>query len=486
MSRRSNRRSSRRLHVENLESRVLLACEVVFDGPNDTLRITGDDGGNTVELVGTDDGIRVRCDGKEHGTFPLDNKTEDLAHIILEGKAGNDRVSLRFQDPVAELASISVNLGEGNDSLSLRFDDEVATELAFKADLSAGNDSFSVRFDDPVTAEANVRIHTHLGDGNDTASFRFRDPVSGPVEITTELGGGRNSFTFEAEEAWASAAPISVNSGDGNDAVTMRFRDDIHGALSVGATLGKGTNHFTFAADEDWHGDGKSASAMNVTGGEGADTVTLRFDEDVPAALAIDARLGNGTNHFTLEAEEGWRSAGESKINYVGGDGADFINLYFHDDIAAALAIGADLGKGTNSFVLNAHDGWNALVGPGSSLKVTGGDGRDHIIARLGQVRGNLDVNLEGGAEDDTVTATLTLPPPEAASPLAHDVDVTLTGGADRDLLTLLAFGDSKAEGLIIDGGADADVAFATENVDVQNTERINRVGARPLRGRRV
>ena len=477
MSRRSYRRLSRRLQVENLESRVLLACDVTFDDTTDTVTIVGKEGRHNIEIVGTEDEIRVHCDGKDHGPFDL-GKLDQVARIVVDTSSdtSSDRVSFRFHDSVPELTGIDVRLGGGNDSLSLRFDDEVSTKLSITTDLGAGNDSLSFRFDDTITAAADMRVDAKLGDGNDTASFRYRDEVSGAHFITADLGGGRNSFSYEAEEEWKGELRLFVTGGDGQDGVSTRFREDITGSVLVGAELRDGTNHFTLRADEDWH-MGERPSTIGVTGGNGADTVRIRLEEDVAGLVGIVAPLGNGTNHFTLEVDEDWQNA-ESKIHYIGGDDTDVVYLRFHDEIASGLQILAELGNGSNSFTFNLSDGWHGLT-PRTGrpfLMVRGGTGRDNIAARLGQVRGDLNIDLDGGAGDDVVSATLRLQSPVGASPIAHNIQAKVNGGDGTDLLTLLAFGDADAN-LTIDGGAgDRDTAFATSNVAITNVERIHRV----------
>jgi hypothetical protein len=476
MSRRSYRRLPRRLCVENLESRVLLACDVTFDDATNTLAIVGKEGRHNIEIVGSDDEIRVRCDGEDHGPFDLAKL--DLARIVVDttSDSGSDRVSFRFQDSVPELTGIDVKLGDGNDSLSLRFDDDVSTKLSLTTDLGAGNDSLSFRFDDAITATAELKIDTKLGDGNDSASFRFRDEVSGTHFINTDLGGGRNSFTYEAEEEWNSNLGLGVVGGEGRDDVSIRFREDISGSVHVNADVKNGTNLFTLRADEDWQGD-KLFSTIVVTGGDGADTVKVRLDEDVAGLIGIIAPLGNGTNHLTVEFDEDWQNP-QSKIHYIGGEGADVVNLRFHGEIPSGLLNLVELGDGANSFTFNA-DGWHgaAFLMSRPFLTVRGGADRDHIVARMGRVSGDLNIELDGGAGDDIVAATMRLPQPEAASPIAHSINAKLSGGDGNDLLALLAFGNPDAKNLTIDGGAaDRDTAIATANVVVTNAERIRRV----------
>jgi hypothetical protein len=264
MSRRSQRRLPRRLRLENLESRVLLACDVTYDDANDTLSIVGKEGRHNIEIVGAADEIRVRCDGEEHGPFNL-AKLDPVAKIVVDtsSDSGRDRVSFRFQDSVSELTGIDVKLGDGNDSLSFRFDDEVNTKLNLTSDLGAGNDSLSFRFDDAIAAAAELKIDSKLGDGNDGASFGYREEVSGAHFVTADLGGGRNRFAYEAEEEWKGDVRLFVTGGDDRDDVSIRFRDDITGSVLNTSELKNGTNHYTFRADEDWH-IGQRASSLSV------------------------------------------------------------------------------------------------------------------------------------------------------------------------------------------------------------------------------
>jgi hypothetical protein len=458
---------------------MLMACDVAFDDATNTLTIIGKEGRHNIEIVGADDELRVRCDGVDHGPFDL-GKLDQVAKIVVDttSDSSSDRVSFRFVDSVPELNNIEVKLGDGNDSLSLRFDDEVSADLSVTADLGAGNDALSHRFEEAIGVNADLKFEAKLGDGNDTASYRYREEVSGTHSITTDLGAGRNSFSYDAEGDWKGDVRLFVTGGDGNDGAAVRFREDITGSVLMGADLKNGTNLFTFRADEDWHAGGKVASTITIIGGEGADTARVQLEEDVAGLVAIVAPLGNGTNHFTLEVDEDWQNA-ESKIHYVGGAGADDVDLRFHGEIPPGLEVLAELGDGRNSFTFHSSDGWNALTPPAERafLIVRGGADRDHIVARMGQVRGNLDIELDGGTGDDVIAATLRLPPPEAASPVAHDIRAKLNGGDGNDLLTLLAFGDPDAKNLTINGGAgDRDTAVATSNVVITNAERIRRV----------
>jgi Ca2+-binding RTX toxin-like protein len=149
--------------------------------------------------------------------------------------------------------------------------------------------------------------------------------------------------------------------------------------------------------------------------------------------------------------------------------------------VSANLEIDVSLGDGNNSFLLDSH-GWNATPDPQipllqPSLHVAGGAERDAIIARLGQVSGNLQVALDGREGNDVVAADLLF-----AQLGLGMIDIALAGGAGNDLLSLLAPGQSNQERtrLVIDGGAGFDIGIGTPNVDAFNCEVV--IGARRRR----
>jgi hypothetical protein len=211
----------------------------------------------------------------------------------------------------------------------------------------------------------------------------------------------------------------------------------------------------------------------------------FRFGGPVSANLEINASLGEGDDDFALDALQGWQAAAipsDPCVVVEGGGGSDSATLRFGSPISANLEIDVSLGDGTNTFLLEAQGGWSAKPDPQNPLlaptvKVAGGAQRDTIVARLGQVSGNLQVALDGQEGNDVVAADLVF-----AQLGLGMIDIALAGGGGNDLLTLLALGQSNPQRtrLVIDGGAGFDIAIGTPNVDAFNCEVV--IGARRRR----
>ncbi|MEX2138748.1 MAG: hypothetical protein WD894_05765, partial [Pirellulales bacterium] len=411
------------------------------------LRVNLGEGNNTFTLEAPE--------GWEAAAIPKD------PCVIVEAGGGNDSIVLRFGGPLTANLEIIANLGDGNDS--------------FLLDAQQGLQVAAIPRDPDIVVEA--------GDGNDSVAFRFGGPLSAPLEVQARLGEGNNSFLLDAEQGWQAAAIpggpcLLVEAGGGYDSVLLRFGGPLTANLEIIANLGDGNNSFLLDAQQGWQAAAIPGSPCNlVEAGSGNDSVELRFGGPLTANLEIIANLGDGNDSFLLDAQQGWEAAAipSNPCSIVeAGGGNDSVTFRFGGVVSASLEILADLGVGNDEFLLDAQGGFSATPDPknpqaGPSVQVTGGAHNDKITLHLGEVSGNLRVDVDGMEGNDHLAADLLF-----AEQGLGLVDIALNGDDGNDLLSLLAFGQSDPQHaqLLIDGGNGIDTCIATPNVKTLNCER--------------
>jgi hypothetical protein len=195
----------------------------------------------------------------------------------------------------------------------------------------------------------------------------------------------------------------------------------------------------------------------------------------------VDIDTGEGRDNVSVDISG---SLAELMIGLFTGDGADAVAVRLGDVTTGEADIFADLAAGNDSFRIDSA-GWAvsaagkassgspnsaAQAAPPPSLRVLGGAGLDQIIARQGQVSGNLLVDFDGQGGNDLVAADLVF-----AQVGLVTIDIKLSGGANNDLMSLLALGssDPKRTHFLIDGDLGFDVGVGTTNVDIQHCEVV-------------
>lgn len=143
------------------------------------------------------------------------------------------------------------------------------------------------------------------------------------------------------------APKMAYTGGEANDTVTVTGKGDNAVASSGGIDLGNGENSLTM----------DDSKAMSVTGGSGADTVTLTQTE-----VSGDINLGDGNNSLTVSGKD------SRLVNVTTGSGDDIVTIndgatVNGTTVNGSIALGA--GRDTLVFTGGAPGGCNIEMGAG-------------------------------------------------------------------------------------------------------------------------
>lgn len=284
--------NSRKLRLESLEQKQMLAGDVTVSVVNGVLTLQGDELDNQIAVSA----------GEAAGTFVIRGLDGTLLHLgdaegtselAVEGVrrgmvanmgAGND--ALRINE-ASFRGNVAINMGEGDDRVAIGVTPEV-TEASLTMDDDASIDLPSVQFGQ------NLIIRT--GSGNDTVVI---NDTRGRGILGVSTGEGDDTVRLGlASETTEEAAEV-------NDEVLVSFINGVALDLGAGADvlfvnhLRTGGFHVNGGAGADtMRINGVKAHAINVVGGagEGADTVAIR---DATTRL-LTVNLGAGDDSLTL------------------------------------------------------------------------------------------------------------------------------------------------------------------------------------------
>jgi hypothetical protein len=167
--------------IEQLENKVLLACDVVFDG--ELLDIKCDDDDDTVLAFGLGGNLFVEVGGVEEDLGSAD----DLKDIVIDSGGGDDLVIINALD-VSN--SIDVKMGSGADRV-------------FSALVNVGND---------------LTIKT--GNGADIVTLAGYD-VGNNVDIKTGNGDDKVEVVPFGPFGLTAGNNVNINTGEGDDIVEV-------------------------------------------------------------------------------------------------------------------------------------------------------------------------------------------------------------------------------------------------------------------------
>jgi Ca2+-binding RTX toxin-like protein len=360
---------NRRLRLESLESRSLLAGNVLASVTDGSLSITGNADANLILITQTADNA-----------------------FRISGNAGTEINGSAFVDLTNVSGAVNINLRGGNDVVVFNGPAAGAGFVAdfdgdFSIDAGAGNDSLTLS---NIEVDGDVSINTGAGNDRLTAS-----EIEATGDVSVNAGVGNDNLTLTG----ASAASLSVNLGAGND--TAQLTDlDVDGAISLNAGDGNDSLTISGAASADDDADNVSVNLgggndtlnvsgldvvgnVNVTGGAGNDSVSLSGEVEGDVSLELGAgndklslnnltvvdgdlniHLGAGNDKLTVSGLDV-----DGDVNLTAGLGNDNISL----GTIAADELFAALGQGNDRLALTANI---ALAG---TIHVQGGAGRDTL-----------------------------------------------------------------------------------------------------------
>jgi hypothetical protein len=229
---RQNFRSSRRLSLESLEGRQMMAGNVLVSVTGGDLVITGDTQSNFITIVPVmEQGEPVpgrffiapqnstRINNQTTGQF-VQGVTDDL---IISMDSGNDRVilgnSTEFDNFVVP-DDLTINMGAGNDAVLIN---RISVTDDLTVNTAAGADGIFVQADVGQLGNVdsgNNDLNIDSGSGNDFVQIDITD-VRGKLTVSTglaatDLGADDVEMTFVDVDGDA-----EIRTGGGNDVVNL-------------------------------------------------------------------------------------------------------------------------------------------------------------------------------------------------------------------------------------------------------------------------
>jgi hypothetical protein len=353
-------RKSRKLWVESLENRALLAGNVSVSVDGNVLTIVGDGQGNGVSVQQLD-----------HNRFFVTGFALNGANTTVNGQL-NGRI-------VQGVRHIDVDLNAGWDIFIMSNSDFRRNELAQQ--LSGGTagpvpvspEAPNPNTAHPVTARVTGDVTVDLDDGNDGvgigARIGLRDSDGNIVEgvLSINGGNGRDQVNVDRTEAFDD---MLFDMGSGNDTVQAngaRVGDFIF------ASLGDGIDRFLSNDAHGWH--------SQILGGNDNDVVDIRNYR-----MEQEVFVDTGSGHDRIYG------AGVSGISiaFITGDGNDRVGV---DGANSRGGATVDTGSGNDFVRLNG-------VAVAGHAGVFQGDGDDTLRIRNSSAD---HATLSGGAHFDTL-----------------------------------------------------------------------------------
>jgi hypothetical protein len=263
----------RKLAVESLEQRQLMAGDVTVAVTHGEVAITGDQAGNQIEITqNADNTIRIAgslLSGTTiNGQPSVTLKNATFGNITIETGAGNDRVNIR-DVAIQQLAGSQFRLGLGAGS-----DFATVNNVKFAAELVVAGDSLLAR--------------ETLGDGRDTV--RLQEVETGGSALLVLGGGDLDLATVDSSTI---GRDLTINGLGGRDMVAVAATDI---AARFNLNLGNG-NDIAFVMSNN-----VGAATFNGGADEADPLASPNFDRDV--LLHWDFLLDS--NYDPVAAAEGF------------------------------------------------------------------------------------------------------------------------------------------------------------------------------------
>jgi hypothetical protein len=247
--------SARRLVLETLEGRNLLAGNVTASVVDGELRITGDGGANWVQVTqipGVDGkGTTFQVKGLPfNATFRSDGTPAPgtLATTV------NGQASVLYN---ASSDKIRSNLGSGNDVFTLLNADLAALVL----NTGDGRDYVGIVSDTFYSSSPNINTGTDAQ--NNIDDVRFASVTCSTQGIIVATGGGNDNVSISSVTI---KKTLSLNTSQGNDTVRISSLT-CNGLLT--ASLGSGADNLTL--------DHGTLNTISLDFGDGNDTATMSY-----------------------------------------------------------------------------------------------------------------------------------------------------------------------------------------------------------------
>ena len=394
---RSNKAIESERVVEHLETRALLAGNVVASLNGSHLTVTGDAADNAIDITVLNGGIQLRGlnSTKINGgteAFIVAAGTDTMAgNVVLSMAGGNDSVS--FTRGVKFNGYVDVHGESGNDSIA-------ANGVTFKSEAYfwgyEGNDTFSLQ---ATTVDGSLYIHGNQDD--DLISLKTVT-LNGPAEIKGqdgEDGVSLNDVTSNAD--------LAIKTGFGNDDVTIhnstinsslliKTKQDSDAVMLDDNTFG-GRVHINLGRDNDGlmvRNTNTFNGAFSVQGGDSRQNPASDFSSGDAVSIDTANVFNQGRSLRKTEA---------TTVSTAANDRFDKADTGLIARATAADTAGKNLGGISLSATAAAANAAKALTSDGVLIT------KDANVTVSGSTLGGasivVDADNDGQFDDATVTA---------------------------------------------------------------------------------
>jgi hypothetical protein len=261
---RNRNQRSFRAGLEDLESRQCLSVTVTSIAAEDgtRLKIEGDAGANTINVVDRGDGhVSVT-----NGNGKLLASADNVSVIRADLKGGADVFNYVLENPLAHQQKVFLDLGAGADEASF--------------DYGAG------------VTNASLRVEVTGGAGADKIDAIIGDLVAAQAVFLLNGGDGADEISIVGDGTQISADSrlrAQIFGEQGKDNLTASFTGQIQGILNYSTDGGKGIDKVVtnITATEESSGTLRAKSS----GRQGVDEVTLNVIDNSAAEASLLAEL---------------------------------------------------------------------------------------------------------------------------------------------------------------------------------------------------
>lgn len=414
--------NGRRLNLEGLETRALLAGDVTVSVLNGNLLIVGDSADNdiTIEQGTTANSFIVTGIGTVGGDTTINGAPSTTGtftgvthNITVRMNGGDDTVSV-LADTLAP-GNLSISLGSGDNTVAIGAGATITNNLSITA--AGGDDTVTVT-DTTVNGSANIETGggdddvtlTGLTVGEDTAAGAASQNVFG----NSPLGRFLNNLFQDNNGSSNSKAGLTVDTGAGDDTV-IASELTVHGSASIQTGFGDDTVSLTDVTVDNQTTGGRNTNVagllQNFLGNQHGNGLALGHLKQFLRQLnnnnddGDDDNQGNGgsnsqsSNAGGLIVDTGFgddtvtiSGLSAAKLSVTTGFGADTVDL---SDLDITGDIAVDTGAGADDVTLDTLAAARLTVNTG-----VGDDTVDIVAAALEKL------NVDLGAGNDSLTTS--------------------------------------------------------------------------------
>ncbi len=403
---------------------LAMPYKVSYSAADQVLRIEGTGGADKIRVMQDAKG-NVSVEGRAIqsysatplGKLPTSTNVNSLPankikSIQIDGKSGNDDISLSVDAQNAVKITAIIFGGDGHDTI-------VGGTKADTIYGGWGNDVIhGMAGIDTIFGDGNRDLLYGGADGDLLYGGDHEDKLFGEAGVDKLFGGAGNdelSGGAGNDELQGEAGNDTLQGDDGNDHLDGGLDHDfLYGAVGNDKLLGGFGNDLLdggvgndilygeLGDDELFGGAGKDT----LDGGEGNDSLMGEADNDILTGGAGDDDLQGGDGVDTLKGDAGndklFGDAGNDRLE--GGEGDDFLQDSSGNDALYGGAGNDSLGGGAGDDKLFGEQGNDELFGGAGKDTLEGGEGDDRLMGHADNdiLRGgDGDDQLDGGDGDD-------------------------------------------------------------------------------------